>query len=490
MRYGMAVVILLVVFTARLDAATRSVAPGESIQAAMDEVHADGGGIVTLQAGTHSITTSVKIKSNVTLQGEGEWDSKIKTTESIKLIEQNNYGMVNVTVRNLELQGTNASDGGGISIISYDTDHDNVNVLNVHCYETGWGVHIKGATNVTVQDCLFERNGTAGKEGYAHNMYLRRCYGAVVRDSRFLDSISANGINISYSEDIEIYNCEMSGNYFRGVRAADSDGFKVHDCVITDNGNVGLLANTENVVTKNIDWDNNCVSNNGSLGIYARSGATGSCTNNNAYGNSDDYSLPSTVTQSGNISDAGIVWGYSGDRSNKANAFSVIEAEAFFGLSGIDTEDCSEGGQNVGWIHDGDWCAYYGIDFSGGASGFQARVSSSNAGGNIEIRLDSLTGTLIGTCPVAHTGGWQDWETRTADIAGVSGVHDVYLVFTGADAGYLFNVNWFTFTPYAGDLTLDGKVDLEDIAALSMDWQSVYMMDDLLTIANHWLNGK
>ena len=42
---------------------------------------------------------------------------------------------------------------------------------------------------------------------------------------------------------------------------------------------------------------------------------------------------------------------------------------------------------------------------------------------------------------------------------------------------------------YCGDLTLDGKVNLEDVAELSAGWQSGFTMDDLLNIANDWLSG-
>ncbi|MEN8128075.1 MAG: hypothetical protein ABFR90_09765, partial [Planctomycetota bacterium] len=43
--------------------------------------------------------------------------------------------------------------------------------------------------------------------------------------------------------------------------------------------------------------------------------------------------------------------------------------------------------------------------------------------------------------------------------------------------------------PILGDLTCDCKVDLEDIAKLSTQWQSGYVMDTLLDIANNWLYG-
>ncbi|MBT4139124.1 MAG: DUF1961 family protein [Candidatus Latescibacteria bacterium] len=294
-------------FTTKTQAENRSVSPGENIQLAIDDVSVSGGGIVTLKAGTHHISEPVKIKSNVTLQGEGTLASTLKTDSNIKMIEEHDNGLVNVTIQNLKIIGTNASHSGGIQLASYKTDHDNIKVLGVHVFETGWGVHIKGAKNVIIDRCNFSRNGYAGKLKFAHNLYLRRCYGATVSNSIFNNSISANGINISYSTDISVTNCEAIGNYFRGFRAADTDGFKVHGCVIAENGNVGLLANTEKVVTKNIDWQNNCVSNNGAKGVYARTGSTGTCKNNNSYGNSEDYTLPDVVAQSGNVSDSSIV---------------------------------------------------------------------------------------------------------------------------------------------------------------------------------------
>ncbi|WP_159023904.1 right-handed parallel beta-helix repeat-containing protein [Formosa sp. L2A11] len=295
--------VCLTFLSTTLWATDQTVAPGESIQTAIDNVAASGGGIVTLAKGTHVITTPVRMKSNITLQGEGNWESLLQTTVNMNMIIADDEGLVNLTIQNLAIQGTNAINGGGIQITSQGVDHENITIINVHCFETGWGVHIKGAKNLLVQDCLFERNGTAGKEGYAHNMYLRRVYGAEVRDSQFLNSTSANGINISYSEDIKVYNCEMSGNYFRGIRAANTDGYLVYDCIVKDNGDVGILANSEGVPTTNIDIKRNCVSNNVKAGISGVNGVTGIVYDNNSHGNETDYSLPSSVTQSGNISD-------------------------------------------------------------------------------------------------------------------------------------------------------------------------------------------
>ena len=135
---------------------------------------------------------------------------------------------------------------------------------------------------------------------------------------------------------------------------------------------------------------------------------------------------------------------YLASPSTPRSAFTQIEAESYSTQSGIQTESSSEGGQDVAFIENGDYVVYNNIDFGSGAASFQARVASATNGGNIEVRLDSITGTLVGTCAVAGTGGWQTWTTKTCNISGASGIHNVYLKFTGG-SGYLFNMNWFQF---------------------------------------------
>jgi hypothetical protein len=121
------------------------------------------------------------------------------------------------------------------------------------------------------------------------------------------------------------------------------------------------------------------------------------------------------------------------------------EAETVAGGSGIETEPSSEGGMNVGWIDNGDHLKVKGVAFGTGASSFSARVASAASGGRIEVRLDSATGTLVGTCNVAGTGGWQTWTTVSCPVNGATGTHDLYLRFAGG-SGSLFNVNWWQFT--------------------------------------------
>jgi hypothetical protein len=128
--------------------------------------------------------------------------------------------------------------------------------------------------------------------------------------------------------------------------------------------------------------------------------------------------------------------------------YSKNEAEEYNTQNGIQTEDCSDagGGLNVGYIENGDWLRFNALDFGSGAASFEARVASATNGGNLEIRLDSPTGSLAGTCVITGTGGWQNWVTKSCSVSGLSGIHNIYLKFTGG-SGYLFNINWWKFKP-------------------------------------------
>ena len=171
-----------------------------------------------------------------------------------------------------------------------------------------------------------------------------------------------------------------------------------------------------------------------------------------------------------------------------------IQAEDYDTYSAVGTESCSDtdGGLNIGYVNNLEGDSYVGfgnINFSGEALNVSARVASGLPNGTLEFHLDSPTGPLIATVSIGNTGGWQNWQTRNASVSGASGVHDIYAVFKNAAS----NLNWFTFTLvpyYNGDLTFDGKVNMEDMAELGSDWQTEYDFDNLLDIADDWLSGS
>ena len=125
--------------------------------------------------------------------------------------------------------------------------------------------------------------------------------------------------------------------------------------------------------------------------------------------------------------------------------YGITEAATYNSISsGLGLETCSEGGQNLKNLTNGAYSVYNAVDLDG-FTGFSARVASGATGGTIQVRLDSPTGTVIGTASVASTGGWQTWTTDTCSVSGASGFHNVYLVYTGGSGNTLFNVEWFAF---------------------------------------------
>jgi hypothetical protein len=159
-----------------------------------------------------------------------------------------------------------------------------------------------------------------------------------------------------------------------------------------------------------------------------------------------------------------------------------IQAEDCVGQSGLNLSDaCSDdgGGYNVGGISDGDWAEYGSYALGKNASiRFRIARPSGRAEGRIEIRLDSKSGTLIGSQDLVVTGGWQEWETFETKLDPVDGSHPLYLVFVENEAstlgGDMCNLNWFELvipddpaapTGLSADAVNASQVDLEWNAA-------------------------
>lgn len=133
------------------------------------------------------------------------------------------------------------------------------------------------------------------------------------------------------------------------------------------------------------------------------------------------------------------------------DAYSAIQAESYDDQSGVATETTTDtgGGQDMGYLANGDWALYKGVNFgSTAATQFYGRVASgagSGVSGLVEVRLDSRTSAPVGSFAVGDTGGWQSWRTVPANIGSVTGTHDVYLTFTSGQPADFVNVNWFDF---------------------------------------------
>ena len=149
------------------------------------------------------------------------------------------------------------------------------------------------------------------------------------------------------------------------------------------------------------------------------------------------------------------------------NPYRKVEAETMAFSRGVKTEQNDKVGVYVTDIHNGDYIKLQAVDFAGKLPRtFTARVASGLRGGQIEVRLDSIGGQLIGRLEVPATGGWEQWQVITIDLncqlstirsssarlysqslknCQLSTPHDLYLVFTGRKGPKLFNFDWWKF---------------------------------------------
>ena len=129
----------------------------------------------------------------------------------------------------------------------------------------------------------------------------------------------------------------------------------------------------------------------------------------------------------------------------KFDPYRKVEAETMAFSKGVKTEQNDQVGVYVTDIHNGDYIKLQNVHFCNKIPRtFTARVASGLRGGQIEIRIDSVGGKLLGTVNVPGTGGWEQWQTITTDLTAIaSGHHDMYFVFKGRKGPKLFNFDWW-----------------------------------------------
>jgi hypothetical protein len=103
--------------------------------------------------------------------------------------------------------------------------------------------------------------------------------------------------------------------------------------------------------------------------------------------------------------------------------------------------------KNLGYIKAGNYAKFSGLDFGAeGASKVKIEAATPNAAGEIAFVLDDPKGKPFATVKYTPTGDWQKYAWFEADVTGVSGKHDLYVVFTNGD----LNVGSIQFVKASG----------------------------------------
>jgi len=106
----------------------------------------------------------------------------------------------------------------------------------------------------------------------------------------------------------------------------------------------------------------------------------------------------------------------------------------------------SANGEELGGIRNKDNVAYKYLDFGEGVDEFDIRVAPGKKGGSIQLALDQPWHPAIGTVEIKPGNGEKDWQTFSCKVKKTSGVHALWLRFSGETDTDLFDVDWFKFS--------------------------------------------
>jgi hypothetical protein len=264
-----------------------NVAPGDSIQDALDKLKANGGGTLCLGAGLHTLPATLKVPSGVTMIGTGldcelYLDPKAKAEAAVANAEPD---MHDIVLQDFLIEG------GQQPAASHDPNSD-VQRRRLEHGPIRAGVLFQGdgktlmrnvkLEHVTVRNCTFSAVELFGVEqveivncdisgsggmvppgpGKNHNLKMNHVSQVTISGSRFDDSMWGYGVAVIFGRDITIRDCEIARNQLDGVMIAESRNVTVEDCLTEGNGGSGIGKETWMDPDRGVMAKNNIVRNN------------------------------------------------------------------------------------------------------------------------------------------------------------------------------------------------------------------------------------
>lgn len=247
-----------------------TVAPGDSIQDALDKLKAKGGGTLNLMAGLHALPATLRLPSGVTIAGTG-LDCELfldpgKGAGEAALINAE-ADMHDVVLRNFVIEGAETAEvprdpNGGVQrrrlmyspiragmvfqsdgkTVQHNLKFENVTVRNC----TYNAVELFGAEKVDIINCDFSGSGGMVPPGHGknHNLKMNHISRVTISGSRFADSMWGHGIAVIFGQDVLIQDCEITRNELDGVMVAESQRVTVNGCLAEGNGGAGIAQQT------------------------------------------------------------------------------------------------------------------------------------------------------------------------------------------------------------------------------------------------------
>lgn len=118
-------------------------------------------------------------------------------------------------------------------------------------------------------------------------------------------------------------------------------------------------------------------------------------------------------------------------------SWDVIKGEWYFASSdGVYKKETSDGFEMRG-ITDGSYLYYQNVENMPENACLKVRVSNCSTPCTVEIREDGVTGTLLGSCEVGDTGGYDSYRTFDIRLENSAGTHGICFVFRGGSGELL-----------------------------------------------------
>jgi parallel beta-helix repeat protein len=275
------------------------IAPGQSLQKALDDAAGSKRWVVA-QAGLHTLPTTLKIPSGVTLAGEGLQTVLFLDPESgvRDALVSASDDLHDVTLRDFVLEGASraevgsdpntrrsfrstANRGGIMFLSSRRGQMKNLSFINLTVQNCTYnGVFVSGATGVTVTACDFTESGGSVVPGpkLQHNLLLTHCDEVKIQDSRLDTSPFGSGLSLGHCNNVVVSANEIARNGHYGILVAESENITIEGNLIEANDRSGVMMEYLDKGSSDVSVRQNRIQYNGGFGVesYAvRAGMVG-----------------------------------------------------------------------------------------------------------------------------------------------------------------------------------------------------------------------
>lgn len=222
------------------------VRPGESIQSAIDTVAAQGGGVVRLTEGVHTVASRISLKNLTTIVGAGRDHTVIRYQGTGTAIGTAQKILTDVVVKDLTLAGERGTPklSHGVLLEGIDpvaSRHSRIALQNLSVKDfTVHGVHMKRASNIIVSNAKVHHNGEAN--GLYHNVYWLFDNKILQSDVDMSNPVRGKGAKYTSTSNVIVQRAQVRNSSVNGVQAdgANDDKILFHKFDVTGSGKTAL----------------------------------------------------------------------------------------------------------------------------------------------------------------------------------------------------------------------------------------------------------